>query len=829
MTPGCSLVRRLAGVVAVVALIGVAPTRDPALWSEDSASIAVQTKALLDKGAHAEAAALVGGWLKRASGGPELLGLYGQALAKLGRKDEAAQAFEQALATLGPGARDASGLERRLGEADPLSSKRRALFKRATRALCESAQKLEASQSGERALELAEALIPIAVSPEREQLAALAERIRAASTEVSLDAASESAAPAGPWPAHELESKRYRLVCNLEPAVVERLGAVMDDIWNYYVQVYFDGDEGKATGRPARIRIYPSRLEMLKHWSGDNAPLGWWSPGEWQVTTYDTSSDSGSLDPMLITLFHEASHQFMTMLEGGGSTPAWINEGTASFFEGAVAMADRRVLWPDAAQLRMAELEVVRQRGTPTVADVIAYDQPGSYPPEYYSVGWSLVYFLQQYEDPTTLEYAYRPLYARYRTDVIKKGTGSLKLFEELFVGPDSLGKFDSVDDFTARWAQWLDQEVYPLHRGDERRARRLAAAKRYLAAADQARGKKKPKVPEQELLLRALGHVEYVRTKVDQEPDGAVLELQANLLGRLGRGASAAPVIEELLNLADAGKTELDPKRYTELEEELASFDQKNAALRNARGRAQSFAREARKLLAEYEGKGTYPLRSYTFARQAGAAFGQDAELVAAAARLREVAGRARVLQGSVVALGGPAQAWSSIHGRAPDEFTLEDGRITLAAVRPWGAIATHTPVGGEYEVRAKLVPQGDRFRSAMWGLVFSGTVSNDWLVFGIDGSGAGFVKWLATSNGGNPVERPLRLPGKFEPRIGEDESPEIAVRVLPDGRAEIRVGQREPVTVTLPRALPASGYVGVYAKDARLAVEDLVVELYP
>ncbi|MBI5434088.1 MAG: hypothetical protein HZA52_14745 [Planctomycetes bacterium] len=798
-------------------------------FGEDAIAVAAETKALLDKGASAEAAKLAGAYLKRAVGRSELYTLYGQALLKLGRKDEAAHAFEEALAKLAPGARDASALERKLLEADPLAAKRRALFKKASRALLESATKLVENGNAERALEFAEALIPIATAPERDELAALAEKIRAASTEVSLDAAAETEKPSGAWPLYEFTSRHYRLACNLEPAVVERMGAVMDDIWNYYVQVYFDGDEGKASDRPAKIRIYPSRLEMLRNWSGTSAPLGWWDPGAWQVTTYDTSSDMGSLDPMLVTLFHEASHQFMTLLEGGGSTPAWINEGTASFFEGAVAMADRRVLWPDAAQGRMDELELVRRQGKPTVADVLAYADPGSYPGEYYSVGWSLVYFLQQYEDPTTLEYAYRSLYARYRTDVIKKGTPSLQLFEELFVGKDSLGKFESVDDFTARWAKWLDEEVYPLHRGDERRARRLAAAKRYVAAADQARGKKKAKVPEQELLLRALGHVEYVRTKVDREPDGAVLELQAQLLSRLGRPASAAPVIEELLNLADAGKAKLDPKRYAELEAELAGYDKKNAALRNARGRAQGFALEARKLLAEYESKSAYPLRAYTFARRAAAAFDGEPELATAALRLRDVAREKGVLAGSVCALGGPSNAWATIHSAPPTEFGVADDRVTLAAVRPWGSIATQTQVQGEYEVRAKLVRSGERFRSSMWGVVFSGTVANDWLVFGINGSGAGFVKWLATSNGGNPVERPLRLPGRFDPPIGEDENPEIAVHVLPDGRAEIRVGERAPVTVDLPRALPASGYVGIYAKDAKLVLEDFVVELFP
>src|SRR5678810_546011 len=102
----------------------------------------------------------------------------------------------------------------------------------------------------------------------------------------------------------------------------------------------------------------------------------------------------------------------MTLLSRGGFTPSWLNEGTASFFEGASAMADGRVLWPDAPIDRLQTLNMMLGGMTfggkaPKLVDVIGWNQPRSYDAEYYPWGWGLVYFMQQYEDPTTLEYVY--------------------------------------------------------------------------------------------------------------------------------------------------------------------------------------------------------------------------------------------------------------------------------------------------------------------------------------------------------------------------------------------------------------------------------------
>ncbi|MBM4369792.1 MAG: hypothetical protein FJ102_26515, partial [Deltaproteobacteria bacterium] len=341
--------------------------------------------------------------------------LLGQALVKLGRRDEAAFHFDRSLRATPEGDKELPRLRKRLLEADPLATRRDAALAKAAKSLFESARALHEGGHVERALSILERLRPIANGAELGEITKLADSIRSATEKVDLDKAGAAERPAGGWPEYTFESERYVLRADLEPAVTEKLGHTMDEIFEYYVKIYFDGDRARLDPRKATIFVHTSHADMGKSWKGDgDVPGGWWSPSEWQVHCYDTrGAGEGTLDEMLSTLFHEASHQFMTMLAGGGGTPAWLNEGTSSFFEGAVAMADGKVLWPDAAIGRLLSLDMMlkgqRLGGpTPSFLDVISYNEPRSYPPEYYPWGWGLVYFLQQFEDPQTLEYSYR-------------------------------------------------------------------------------------------------------------------------------------------------------------------------------------------------------------------------------------------------------------------------------------------------------------------------------------------------------------------------------------------------------------------------------------
>ncbi len=773
--------------------------------------------------------------LRSSGASGEALELLGEALLGLGRADEAAHQLERAR-TLHEAAGDRRGAARAtraLRRADPLSDRRARLASKIAAGSLEAAERLLEDGHLDRARDLAEPALALAEGRDAEELRSLLARIAEASSEVDLDAAGDAPEAAGTWPLVVHEGEHYVLHANLEPSVVELVAETMDDIHAYYVRVYFDGDEGAAAAPKARIRVHPTREAMLEGWRGGSAPEGWWSPGENQVTCYDTRTTTGSLDWMLETLFHEASHQFMTLLSRrGGGAPAWLNEGTACFFEGATAMADRRVLWPDAALKRLASLASMLGTGSgPAPADVIGYAGAGSYPAEYYSFGWGLVFFLQQYEDPETLTHPYRPLYAEYRERITSRGGDSMALFEEAFLGTRSPLGHESFADFERDWRAWILDEVRPLHQAapEQRRALRMERVGRYLEAAAAADEDRRAPVGAVELRLRALGHVEYVRRELE-EPDAedpALLALQADLLEALDRRESAAALVERLLALADAGAFEPTTEELAELERRLRELDRRNYALRRARRSLASLTRGARALLEDYEElRSPLLLRSYTFASGFGAALGDDEVLLPRAAELRARAREAGVLSGEVRSLAGGG-TWSTTFTEIPGAFRAGSDAIELETVRPHGQVRTDIVLGDEYELRGELVREGELHRSTVHGLVVAGGERGDWLVFGLKRDGAAGLWYLASRDGTGVVTTRL-ADVRLSPPPADDAPLPVVVHALNGEWLELTVGEAAPVRVPWPAGLPRARHVGVYVKDGRAVLRGPVVELY-
>ena len=780
------------------------------------------------------AARLLSERLRRGGNDGALCELYARALASLGRPDESAHWYEQAAQGFALEGQDAAARNALAGvhRADALATRREAFFQKLSATLAECAAELLEQGHNQRAIELLERLPPISTGKTAEKVGELLGKARAAFERLDLDGGGEKPA-ASSRPLFEFESKYYKLSANLEPETAQRVADLMDDLHGFYVQVYFEGNEKKARSAKATIRIHPDRADMLKSWEGGPAPEGWWSPGENTVHCYDSRTNgSGSLDWMLETLFHEASHQFMSLLSSGGFVPAWINEGTASFFEGTVAMADHRVLWPEAARLRLQPLLAQLGQRKLTAADVVSYDSPGSYPAEYYSFGWGLVYFLQQYEDPATLEYCYRPLYARYRSEVIKRGGEPMKVFEQVFLGKNSPLGEQSFADFDRDWSKWIQEEVSTLNGSDSRaRKLRLERMQRELAAADAAAKEgKQARVPEKELLARALSHAEYVCSTIDKDkPDGELVVQQAEILERLGRPAAAAPLYQRALDLADEGHFTLDEKRYAEFEKRLKKLDAKNAALRTARARTLELGRTAAALLAEYE-KSDPPLvlRGYTFAALAAGVLKDENHLAESATRLREAARAQGRLLGSIHELRGAAGRWKTVFSAPPERFDPAAAAPELVSVRMNGFFLGGIEARGEYEVRGKLVRAGKIELGSAWGLVIAGREGADWYMAGIDDGGqAGLWSVHVTAKGGSTPKRLSIL--RLEKPVAPDEQPEFAAHVHSDGRVEITVAGRAPVSGMIPldSAVPRSA--GIFVKNGAAAFQDLLLEVYP
>lgn len=776
--------------------------------------------------------------LRRAAGDTGAHELLGNALLQLGRNDEAAHHLEVALRRArSDGEEDrAKALLPQLLRADPLAFRRNQFFEKVVDTLCDSAEELQKKGHGERALQLVERLPP-AVMPGRDALRVerLLETLRAQFSEVHLDEAAKEGPPAGPLPLFEHESEHYKFACHLEPDVVKRLGTVMDDIHAFYVQVYFDGDAKKASAPKPTIRVHVDKRTMLEGWQGGSAPEGWWSPGSNEVITFDTrntgSERRGTLDPMLVTLFHEASHQFMSLLARGGFTPAWINEGTASFFEGTTAMADGRVLWPEAALGRLQNLVAELKAGTPTARSTVEYADPGSYGPEYYAFGWGLVYFLQEYEDPKTLQYVFRPLYADYRSRVIAKGGNPMGVFEDVFLGKRSPLGHVTFEDFERDWRAWITTVVDPLNRTDENaRKLRMQRVDTYLAAAEAVRKNGKTKLGESELLARALGHVEYVRSRIDGEtkPRGELLLLQADLLDRLKRSEAVAPLFETVLQLCDSGKFDLPSERREEIEKRLAKLDQRNAPLRAAKSRLSGLVKSGTALLAEYRAaKPSLLLRSYTFAALAGSVLKDEDGLVASANGLRDAARDANLLLGTIHELGTKPDRWVSVTKTPPTRFETSAEGTFLECVRSTGFLDLEVPLAGEYAWRATLESQQAPELGSAMGAVIAGNPEGDWTMVGIDDQGHLGV-WILQRTGrdGTVFDRKQKIfPAK---PIDVSKPFDLEIHVRRDRRVEIRVGG-ETLETRLALEPDVARHVGVFAKYHAVRFRNATVEIYP
>jgi hypothetical protein len=156
------------------------------------------------------------------------------------------------------------------------------------------------------------------------------------------------------------------------------------------------------------------------------------------------------------TLFHEASHQFTSLIAPSGAVPTWLNEGTASYFEGARLLSNGTVETNLVPELRLSELKLRITEGRPTLKDVVTFYKPGSYPGEYYPFGWGLAYFLNNYEDENSVR-VYKPLYHEYML-AYKSGAQHdvLGRFVEYFVTKAKQPGVATFEDFEKRWKTWI-------------------------------------------------------------------------------------------------------------------------------------------------------------------------------------------------------------------------------------------------------------------------------------------------------------------------------------------------------------------------------------
>lgn len=759
---------------------------------------------------------------------------YGQALANLERHDEAAYYLAMAMHAFdrtGEKSTKASRIaERALYDEDPVSKSRISTFSRMRKQYLDCVDGLMEDGHKGLAQDLLERTQWLLNPTDHADYLTLLEELQSAEKDVDLEEGAEEDAY-GVRPIIKYESEHYRLECALEQEVVEALATTMDDIYGSYVDIYFGGDENLVQLPKATIAIFQTWDDMVETYPGSSPSPGlggWWSPSESKVTCYDTRDRTGSLDDMLNTLFHEASHQFMSALTArGGYAPAWLNEGTACFFEGARALQDRRVVWPDAAAGRLASLTYMMTTDQgPGFETVVNYNSPGSYPGEYYAYGWGIVYYLQEFEDPNTLDYVWRPYYQEYVEKITQEAASSRALFDEIFLRPGNPGGFRSFEDFDKGLSEWILDELQPLHQGPERRKLRLERVEKYLAAADAAL---EGGPSTEELLARALRDVDFVRTQIDTDldPRGDLLVQQASILGRLGREGAEAYFLQKALDLADNGDWENVPDElYEELNSRLGQINKLYRSMGLVRNRTRALKRSVEKLLDEYEADGGFPLRAYTLASEAARSL-RDKDLLMRAADLRSAAAAAGVLPTVVIPFDG--EEWPSIFLTPDDAFEHSEGEVVLERRgSPGGRLCEELLFAGQYEIRGTLMREGNLSRSTLNGVVVAGTLRDPWTIVGVNGRGYLSIMRCEGSGGGITTSA-VEVEADLGPAIDRSENPQLSVLVRPEGTLRIQLNDREPIEVELPYDLPKRSHPGIFTKSGRTKLVDFVVEVYP
>ncbi|MEW6071767.1 MAG: hypothetical protein AB1726_04105 [Planctomycetota bacterium] len=586
--------------------------------------------------------------------------------------------------------------------------------------------------------------------------------------------------------AYEVKGTYYTVRTNMGFEMAQAISDAMEQMNSFYRQV-FDYKERGGTMRRCVIHVYRSRADFDAHEDVAETVKGFYRPLENSVTTYDprTERHPAPLAALWSTLFHEASHQF-THAVWPNPIPTWLNEGTASYFEGARLQPGGTVAFNGIPDGRLKGLLAALEEGSPTVEQVITHFADGSYPGEYYPVGWGLVYFCHNYEDESA-ERVYLPIYRAFQQTYKGGGQHDVKgRFVEHFVTKAKVEGVASLGDFAALFARWI-RALAAIHFGGAEQAdvliergRRQTTHKKLAAAIESYRWALRKRPGD----AVALAELAAARAAAG-EADGALYSWRR--LAERARGIDdpaaeipgfAGKTAGEVLALAAAGIAAVDAK----IAADLAAADAALTAAASAAARAWADAglpRNAAQILAT-----------------AQAVKGSDGTLAALA---RELAPEVDLRRWRRLAVEPGLEAWH--HG---DDWTAADGAIALDTAGLVFCVArAEPPPAFRYEV---VVEPGEAVEAPIFGLVYGANPATGERLFALLPSlgYAGRVEFvagvpeltmrfpLALPEGNGPIALALEVqPGRVEffvngASLGADEGgAELAGRVGIFGQA--------------------------------------------
>jgi len=194
----------------------------------------------------------------------------------------------------------------------------------------------------------------------------------------------------------EVETAHYQVKTDISERVGKNAGRAMEQLYKAYSKIF--NAEDIPQGRKAEVLIFDTKGAFLKYAQSINTQpradtLGFFrsaSDGSSSIVTFRRQTDEFNT---LSTLYHEGTHQFITLVLGRANRPPlWVNEGLAVYFEnstwrkgklrtGIIPRKRLLHLQHSLRQGKMVHLADLIQRGRPTFDGLC------------YAESWSLVYF----------------------------------------------------------------------------------------------------------------------------------------------------------------------------------------------------------------------------------------------------------------------------------------------------------------------------------------------------------------------------------------------------------------------------------------------------
>jgi tetratricopeptide (TPR) repeat protein len=276
---------------------------------------------------------------------------------------------------------------------------------------------------------------------------------------------------AGRW-----ETPHYRIKTNAGWRMGNDVAAVMERVHAFYREIWGIVPDPKPERVPAGLRdlsitpidvnIYATRDEYTRR-AGEGKQD--WSGGNFTgsaVNTYNHSSTGGKgTRATMNTLFHEASHQFMSVAVG--SVPSFVNEGVASLFEGIEILSNGNVVRDLPVPGRLMPLADKLENGTAKPLRSIFNAQENK--PELYDYRWGVMYFLRMYVDEQG-EYVFRDRLGEYIYEFKKGSPGDMaEHFEKFVLKPVGAEGLKDFDAFEPVWRQWILDLAAEQRSGDKR------------------------------------------------------------------------------------------------------------------------------------------------------------------------------------------------------------------------------------------------------------------------------------------------------------------------------------------------------------------------